>query len=176
MRTHLVSKASGLKKLAKNVGQNKYSAIAKTVVKMKTLRHHVIQALLVEIQKELTVMTSKKTQSVLRDKARDAYSKFSWDSIIGELQKHAPTLLKFLSGCVNVKRRRMKKVKRANKNRPKINSIIALCASILLRNKSSHMNLLQQIMSVILQAGHASKQVQPICTLFLILLNFLHCI
>ena len=96
LRTHLVSKASGLKKLAKNVGRRKYSAIAKSVVKMKTLRHHVVHALSDEIRKELTTMTSKKTDSLLRDKSRDGYCKFSWDSIVGELKQHAPILLNVL--------------------------------------------------------------------------------
>ena len=54
-------------------------------------------------------------------------------------------------------------MKNVNKNRPKIDQIISLCASIILRNKSSHMNLFQRIMSVILRAGHASKQVYNLC-------------
>lgn len=161
MRTHMVSKVSGLKKLAKNIGQRKYPAIAKFVVKNKKLRDKVIQNLTKEIQKELTTMVSKKKQSLFRNKCRDGFTKFSWESITEELQKHAPILLKLLNGCIDVKRRK-RKVKNPGKNRPKIDSIVGLCASIILRNKSSRMNLLQRILSVILYYGHASKQVNNV--------------
>lgn len=157
MRTHMVTRASGLKKLARNVGLRRHKPIARAVVGMKVLRKHVIRALSGEIQKELTTMVSKKNGSILRDMSRDGYAKFSWDSLITELEKHAPVLLQFLTGCVHVQRRVRKKVKKNCS--PKKNSIVGLCAAILLRNRNTHMNLFQRIISVILDAGHASKRV-----------------
>ena len=43
--------------------------------------------------------------------------------------------------------------------RPISMAIIGVCAAIILRNKNMNMNLVQHIISLILNTGHASKQV-----------------
>lgn len=155
----MISRASGLKRLTRSVGRKKYSSIARAGLKQKVLRNHVIKALSTEIQKEFSVMCSCKTASLFRDKSRDGFSRFTWNAVSNELQKHASIFFSILSGCVAVKRRVKKSVKKHNKNCPNSTAIIGVCATILLRNKNSHMNLFQHIMSIILHAGHASKQV-----------------
>lgn len=44
-------------------------------------------------------------------------------------------------------------------NRPTPKIVLCVCDSILLRNANANMNLLQQLVSLVLNAGHASKQV-----------------
>lgn len=90
--------------------------------------------------------------------------------IISELHTTAPTLLRVLEGCVNVKRRvrrecrghgrRKKKVQKARTSSN--SSIIGICTAILLRHHNKNMNLVQRIISVILHCGHAAKQVKCI--------------
>ena len=43
--------------------------------------------------------------------------------------------------------------------RPSVTTVIGLCAAILACNKNLHMNLVQRMIALILNCGHASKQV-----------------
>ena len=94
--------------------------------------------------------------SLLRNKSVDTIRMFSWDAVVSDLQKHAPTLVDVLRGCVEVKRR-----KRSEKKlrQPSSSAVISVCGAILLRNHSAKMNLVQRMISVLLSAGHASKLV-----------------
>ncbi len=80
-----------------------------------------------------------------------------------------------LKGITDVKRRVLssKKSKTTHKsgekgpqpklrrsNRPSSSAVVGVCAAILLRHKNTHMNLLQKVVSLLLNGGHASKQVR----------------
>ena len=113
-------------------------------------------------------------RSLLRSSSPEVLSTFSWDALIAELQLHASTLLQVLKGSIEVKRyvrgkgrvvhsqgknRRKRFLPKVEANsRPTSTAIIGTCAAILLRNKNVHMNLLQKIVSIIINSGHASKQ------------------
>lgn len=86
----------------------------------------------------------------------DKLQNFRWDDIVTELKSRAPVLHAFLSMCVDVKRRQ-----RAFKTTHRISNAAAMgvCASVLLRHKNQHLNVLQHIVSLILHRGHAGKQV-----------------
>lgn len=132
-------KSVWIEEASKKCGPKKKFINISTIVKVKALRNHTIQALSAEIQKELSTMASKRTQSLFRDKSRDGFRKFSWDSIIAELQVHAPILLKVLKSCIDVKRKKKCNVKRANKNRRKINSIVGImCFHYFAQQKFTH--------------------------------------
>ena len=96
--------------------------------------------------------------SHLRDTSIEAVKSFSWDDIFAEFERHAPTLFKVLKGCVSVKSRKRPHCKVSK--RPNQSIVLCVCGSILLRNKNANMNLLQRVVSLLLSAGHVSKQVQ----------------
>lgn len=96
--------------------------------------------------------------SRLRESSIEAVKSFSWSDIAAELERHAPTLFNVLKGCVGVKPRKRLSSKRSK--RPNQLIILCVCGAILLRNKNANMNLLQRVVSLILNAGHVSKQVQ----------------
>ena len=72
-----------------------------------------------------------------------------------ELKVKAPTLHRVLMGCVNVRRR-----KRTGKVRhPNNDAVLGICAALLLQHRNQHLCLVQRIISLVLNSGHAGKQV-----------------
>lgn len=158
-QTQIITKASGLKTLARSVGRKNRPSIARQAMKDGKIKEIILSILSKQVQKEMTHMCSKKTSSVLRNTTSpDVLSKFSWDTIAEELRRHAPTLQQVLKGFTNVKR--YKGGRKRKTNLPTNTAIVGVCASILLRHKNIHMNLLQKIVSLILNCGHASKLVR----------------
>ena len=79
------------------------------------------------------------------------------------MQRDAPTLLEILQGCV-MRNKRKKQV--GMSYRVKDESVIGICAAILLRHQNPQMNLIQPIVSLLLYSGHAPKQVSTNVTLY----------
>lgn len=82
--------------------------------------------------------------------------KFKWDDVVNELKVRAPTLHAILHMCVDVKRRK-RTAKRSYRSSNV--AVMGVCASVVLRHKNQHMNVLQHIISLLLHRGHAGKQV-----------------
>ena len=168
--THNITKCSGLKNITKSIGRSNRRSIALQVMQDQTIRKNILTVIVSDIQKELTLMCSKGVNSILRNSTSQAMASFTWESIVDELKTHAPTLLAILRGCVTVRRRvrvgfakatparRQRRWKRKSNRCPEI-AVLGLCAAILLRHKNLNMNLVQRIVSVLLNCGHASKQV-----------------
>lgn len=156
-RVHVITKGTGLKTLARSVGRKSRRSIARQVMKDKRMRELAIENLSQLIQKEMTDMCSRKSASFIRDPAIDSLKRFSWDAIANEVQRLAPTLHQVLKGIVNVKRYKGSSKRRSNQ--PTNTAVLGICASILMRHRNIHMNHMQRIISLILNCGHASKQV-----------------
>ncbi len=161
-RAHPVPRSSGLKTLARGIARRSRKSIARQTLADERMRTHVLRLLKKYIQKDMTVLCSKKEneESILRGKSINA---FSWDILTKELQVKAPTLYAVLKACVDVNRR-PKKERKATKKRSKCRTssntaILGVCAAILLRHRNHHMNLIQRTIAMILNAGHSSKQV-----------------
>ena len=89
---------------------------------------------------------------------------------------YAPTFLRVLKGCTDVKRHQraiaIRGKGKASTNEGPVKTvtsshptILCDCAAILLQHKNTHMNLMQRVLSLLLNAGHTSKQVQDYCIL-----------
>lgn len=98
--------------------------------------------------KEVRGMTSDKVESVLRSQDADSLKTFHWDTLLQELSTFAPILRMLLAAATKTR------VPRSNTD-----TVIGVCAAILLNHKNPRMNLVQKINSLILYAGHSSKQV-----------------
>jgi hypothetical protein len=96
------------------------------------------------IFKELCLLS--KENSCLTNKSLAAIEKFDWTIIATTLQKAAPYLCSLLETCT--KKMGLEK-----------NIVIVVCTSILVKSVSARANLLQRLMSVLLFASHAPKQV-----------------
>lgn len=104
-------------------------------------------------------MCSKKKPSLLRGAQAEDLLSFSWDKLEAETQALAPTLHGMLRGMVEVKRRVRTSRNTKHTYRPSNAAILGMCVTILLRHKDTRMSLFQKIVSLILNGGHASKQV-----------------
>ncbi len=93
-------------------------------------------------------MASNKVESVLRSQSKDDIKSFSWDVLHLELATNAPTLVSILSAATKTR-----------VARPNTKAVISTCAAVLLNHRNPKMSLLQKIISLILYAGHSSKQV-----------------
>lgn len=146
-----------MKRIGRSVGRRNPGAIARQAMAHPKVKQAVIRVAGKLVRKEMMAMCKRDDPSVLRNSSREAMQSFSWDSLVDELQEKAPTFLQLLRGCIRTKRRLVSKTGRsyiANEN-----TIIGLCAAILLRHRNTRMNLVQRIISVILYSGHTPKQV-----------------
>ena len=182
----MITRSSGLKTLTRSTARTNRSSIARQAMHDRRIREKVLNIVQKDIQKEMAVMCAKKTGSLLRASSPETLQKFTWDALVEELQVNGPTLYNILKGCVAVKRREraaVTKTKGAKKNakegpeggtkssgkcmtektvkskRPSDSTVLGMCASILLRHKNLHMNLVQRMVSIMLNNGHSSKQV-----------------
>ena len=93
-------------------------------------------------------------------KNKTALEHFTWETVWSELEQKAPTLTAILLGLAPTSKRESEHIKPA----------LSLCASILLKLRNDKVNLVQSVISLVMKAGHASKQV---CLLTQILLVFM---
>lgn len=135
--------SQSLKKLGRYIGRGNKRSIVTTVMENPHLRPHVLEAVAMEIEKEVKKVCSDNHDSILRMKFKEALERFSWDRVWRELSDNVPTLL-HLVGTRNPER-----------------AIPALCVSvmILLKLRNNKLNLVQALVSIILKAGHATIQV-----------------
>ena len=130
----------------------------------KKIRRHALVVLKKDVQKEIKVICSKKENSILRETSSDIVSSFSWDLLVKEVEAKAPTMLSLLHACVDVQRRKRKREnvsstgKKFKSRLPSNTAVLGVCAGIILRHANHHMNLVQRLVSLILDNGHSSKQ------------------
>ena len=98
-----------------------------------------------EVRKEVRSMAS---ESFLSSQSKDDLKNFQWDRLHTELSLKAPLLLNILFD-----------VTKTRVPRPNSHIVIGICVAILLKHRNPKMSLLQKIISLVLYAGHASKQV-----------------
>ena len=101
------------------------------------------------VQAEVKVLCSDRTNSVLLSKSKEDLCSFSHEKVYNELVPCAPTLLEILKACTG----------HCKASEPNCKQVICLCAVILAKQRRPSMSLMHRIISVILYAGHCSKQV-----------------
>ena len=100
-------------------------------------------------RQEVIPISSDNHNSLLRHKSKAALENFSWERVWLELQQSAPLFLALLSGLLpSFKRRKEASI-----------PALCMCASILLKLQNPKMNLVQSMVSLVLKAGHTTKQV-----------------
>ena len=141
-----------LKKLGRYVGGGKKKSIAKAAVNNVSLCPQLLRALCESARKEIRHVCSDSHDSILRLKTKPALEHFSWETIWTELQQNTPTLLDILKELIPTSKR----------ERDIFHPALCMCASILLKLNNQKVNLIQSAISLILKAGHATKQVSEV--------------
>ena len=109
---------------------------------------------------ELCKLCSDKSPSTLRIYSKESFKCFNWDNVINEFSQIAPTLLSLFELLTVTK-----------SERPNRKCVIAMCISLLLKNRFAKACFIQKLISLILYSGHASKQV----SVFIIMYIFYDC-
>jgi len=149
---------TSLKKLGRNIGRGNRKSIATAAVANKTLRPALVHRLSQELRKnELKSVCSDDHDSILRLKSKPAMENYTWDRVWEELQHTTQLLLSCLQSLSPPSKQDIEGVKPA----------LCVCTSILLKLNNQKVNLVQSVISLILKAGHATKQVSFTFLLFL---------
>ena len=134
------------------VGRGNRRSIATAAINNPALRTEVIHALAHIVQNEMKVLCSDKYDSILRLKTKPSLEQFSWETVWLELMNCTPTLTQLML-CILPKSKQGTKAVRPS---------LCMCASILLKHRNNRINLVQSVVSMIMKAGHATKQVKHI--------------
>lgn len=136
------------KNLARAVARQNKKTIAIESLKDPVTKKHVLRIIGREVAKEVKRMASDKVRSVLKSQNVDHLKSFHWNMLLQELSKFAPILSSLFTSATKTR-----------VLRPNTDAVIGMCAAILLNHHNPKMNLVQKINSLILYAGHSSKQV-----------------
>ena len=146
-----------LKKLGRYIGRGNRKSIANAAVSNNSLRPEIVQKLGQVIRnKEVVRICSDEHDSILRLKSKPALEHFSWETVWEELSQNAPMLMSLLLNLVPSSKRDSESVKPA----------LCVCASVILKLNNQKMNLVQSAVSLVLKAGHATKQVNILLVYF----------
>ena len=138
------------KQTIKSLARRSYSKAAATSFKCRVMSSKMLLEITRKIRKELQGMSSDDHGSILRD-TNEAVKRFSWETVILELQKNVPTLMKFLQLLVP----------KPLERRP----LISFIASLILRTRHQQLCLVQRAVSVMLYGNGVGKQVYTSCIL-----------
>lgn len=144
------------KPLAKHVARGNRLAIARDCIRDPDLRRNITRTMAQLLREEVKALCSDRVMSVLRGKPHSNLTSFTWDTLLSEMQQHAPTLLGLLTVCT-----RKGKWKESTINKSK--AVIGLCTALLCKLHHPGMSLVQKLLSVILYTGHSSKKVLKGC-------------
>lgn len=123
------------------------------------IRQYIVKKIGKFVRAELCKLCSDKHLSILRNNSAEALKEFDWDEITDEFLTYAPILMSILRASTETKKPRIN-----------TNAVIVMCMGLLLKHRFIKMCLIQRIVSIILYAGNADKQVMYMSCKY----NFLH--
>ena len=138
------------KKFGKLLARGGKVSIAAQCLRDPDCRKHVVAGIGRVLRSELAVMCSKSFGSILHSNFPENLKSFNWDQVIAEMQACTPTLLHLLQSCMRTRRGFYKHKQR---------SFIGFCVRIMCKYRCPKMSLFQKMISLVLYAGHSSKQV-----------------
>lgn len=132
--------------------QKEQKTIAAEALRDSTTKGYVVSIIGSDLLREIRAMASDRANSILQSQNPDNLKQFKWDTLLCELSEYAPVLSRLLLLAAKTKRPRLNQ-----------KAVIGVCAAILINHQNSKMNLAQKLTSLILYAGHTSKQVHMTC-------------
>ena len=134
------------RKIGKAIARQSKASVVAQCMKDNVMFNYIIIRISRILQSELRKLCS--VDSLLKENSTTAFQEFSWNNLIKEIQDHAPLLLSVMTACTKTR-----------SYRPNRNSTIGMCIAMLLKYHYKNMCLVQKILSLVLYAGHSSKQV-----------------
>ena len=150
---------SKYKRLVISTRYNKSSYTSRVVLRSTPLRKNTINNISGILKKEAhQLCTTKHGSSILRKTASKDLTLFTWKKIVHELKLCAPVLYKFLKAVI-VRKQKGAQKKFLKKQKYRSTSSVGIAASIMLKCRNKFLSQAQSVLSVLLYAGHCSKQV-----------------
>ena len=135
------------KKLGKSIVRGNKKIILKRVTHDKDGKKNAAVLLGKYISEELKCICSDNLNSILRENSKASMEYFSWQSIWLELEKHAVLLTTLLKHALKLS------------NTNKKDNVLSMLISMMLKSRNPKVDQIQSMVSLILYAGHAGKQV-----------------
>lgn len=136
------------RKLCRPLARGSKCALARRCLNDRSVKKYIVKGMGASLRHEIAQLCSDNSTFLLRNKHPDTLKTFSWERLLEQAKHLAPTLTELLLSCT--------KTRRPRKNR---NAIIGLLVGVMCKNRRPAVSLIQQITSLILYSGHASKRV-----------------
>ena len=136
------------KRIGKAVARGSRLAVAEECLNDEDVSKYVIKKICKKVQLEMEALCSDRVDSTLKHHSREDLLTFKWSDIYDELQAHTPILLQILLAAT------MTRCPRTNRE-----AVISMCAVMICKLRRPQLSAAQKTLSLILYAGHASKQV-----------------
>ena len=136
------------KHLGKAIARRSQKTVAIASMKDPDTRNHIMNLIRKEVRKEIRLMASDSEESFLRSQLKEDLKEFQWSRLHAELSSKAPILQSILTAATKTR-----------VPRPNVHIVVGTCVAILLKHRNPKMSLLQKLISLVLYAGHTSKQV-----------------
>jgi hypothetical protein len=136
------------KAIVKGLTRKQGPTFAKTTWASEKYRTEIIKHHSLKLGEEAKAICSSSGETCsLRSKQVESILSLNWMALHAELSSKAPLLMSVLEAVTPTKRKPQKKLAHC------------MCVSVLLFARTKNMSLIQRLVSVLLYAGHASKQV-----------------
>ena len=136
------------KRMGKAVARGSRLSIADECLNDEDVSKYVIKKICKKVQLEIEALCSDRVDSTLKHHSREELLTFKWSNIYNELERHTPILLQVLLAAT------MTRCPRTNRE-----AVISMCAAMVCKLRRPQLSAAQKTLSLILYAGHASKQV-----------------
>lgn len=151
------------RRICRPLARGSRCAFAKKCLNDRTIRNFIVKGLGRSLRHEVARLCSDETMSILRNKDSNSLEEFSWEKLLEEVKVVAPTLFKFLHNCTTTR-----------KHRKNQDAIIGVLVAIMCKHRRPVASLVQQLVSLILYSGHASKRVSILYCTFARMINITH--
>ena len=125
-----------------------HKTVATECLKNERSRNHVVNIFCSLIHKEVKSIASTRVKSTLLYQSKQSICDFDWKKVEREMATHCPLLLRVLAAATKTRSERVNRT-----------MTIIMCFAMIVKHQNPNVNLLQKIITLILYAGHCSKQV-----------------
>ena len=143
------------RKLCRPLARGSKCALARRCLNDRSVKKYIVKGMGASLRHEIAQLCSDNSMFVLRNKHPDTLKTFSWEVLLNQAKELAPTLTELLFSCT--------KTRKPRKNQK---AIVGLLVGIMCKHRRPALSLIQQVISLILYSGHASKRVSKIQALY----------
>ena len=136
------------RRICRPLARGSRCAFARKCLNDRTVRNLIVKGLGRSLRHEVARLCSDDTICILRNKASNSLEEFTWKKLLDEVKVVAPTLFKLLQSCTTTRKPRRNQ-----------DAIIGVLVAIMCKHRRPISSLFQQLVSLILYSGHASKRV-----------------